>query len=390
MDGVNQTQNTTCNNKEQQEHVVIDIFAPPQPKRQVPTCFLCGKEGHKKFQCPRNKQGGTRQAKNDSAVADQFKDVLDKAAGVTDANLEFRKENEVLREELLAAQLSSKNSQDKKARQEEIERQRKEFCSRNLETFQQRFNRMELERTVVSRGWVSTICVYLAFIAMFVFAVFVGDHTAAHVIGLFFIFAHIYCTMFVLFVIIFLGFRLNRYISNAIVWVIFFFPFLLLIGRRKIYTRQIEMVGLNTSMELDPDARLNSISHVELRNPEGRGEFVIKEYHTIEFSIGWWIFKKVIYQKHRRIKKFKEDGSEDVQVWTFSAGMLAELSTPSILGVDGDYESFKHRCQYKMNSEATVGINKYLAPVDNIYQGTFVLATLMWQLNKKKFRQLGF
>lgn len=387
MDGVTQT-NNTCNIKE--EFVTIDI-GPQQPKAyQVPTCYLCGKEGHKKFQCPRNKQGGTRQAKNTAAVADQFKDVLDKAAGASDANVEFRKENDVLREELKAAQGENDKMTAKKARQAELEAQRKEFCSKNLEVFEQRFNRMELERTIISRGWVSTLCVYLVFIAMFVFAIYVRDDAAANIIGLFFVFAHIYCTMFVLFVIIFLGFRLNRHISNAIVWLIFFFPFLLLIGRRKIFTRQIEMLGLNTSMDLDPDARLNSISHVELRNPEGRGQFVIKEYHTIEFSIGWWIFRKVIYQKHRRIKKYREDGEEDVQIWTFSAGMLAELSTPSILGVDGDYESFKHRCQYKMNSEATVGINKYLAPLDNIYQGTFVLATLMWQLNKKKFRQLGF
>lgn len=368
-----------------------------QTLRKAPVCFLCGAEGHKKFQCKRNNSSG-RQEKNNAAIGEQFGNLVAQEAGTRDANAEFRRENSDLRSEIESLKKLGNDHAAKDADKARKEQERRTSCGNHIERFRDSFDGMVTsEKVMPSSYWLTYLgtIVWILFFVICASNIYIDEDiwTILAQISFFgFFLVYIFLFVYIYVVLIVVGFGFYRNKNSVLVGWLRRVPLVLPLRHEGRLVRRFKIFDLDSQMELKPDARLNSISHVEMKNPEGRGSFrLVTQRHTVIKAV-FLRWSWVIHEKWDNLcdEEIREYGYPEEETWNFSMGLLAELSTPSILGTDSDYESFKHRCQYKMNSESTIGINKYMASIDNVYQGTFILAAHLWRLNQKKFAQSGF
>ncbi len=126
-----------------------------------------------------------------------------------------------------------------------------------------------------------------------------------------------------------------------------------------------------------PDLRLNSVHHVKIKSPECRGKYTLYRGRVDEFRI----FGTTIYRHAYPVLRSS---------WKYSNTLLAELSTVENCGLDLDYEVFRARCQAKMKNELSVNIDKYRAAIDDVYKGTFILASIIWKDNASRYETLDF
>jgi len=352
-------------------------------KANKPTCYLCGKEGHKKAQCYGNSQSGTRQTSNTNLVMAGVNDLVAREAGARDAIKEMRQEIDNLK-----YRKEDKVAADKRKEQAELARRKK--CQESLDEFVNRFQDLEIDNEVDYHPRLTGYFVIFVYLCLCIFSAQSEDTELI----MFFMGGGLLVYMFMLsivvLVLVFIGLGWERWRKSWILWWLTHVPpFILPFTRWTYLSRRIEIIECDTSMDLDPDTRLNSISHIEMKNPEGRGRFQLVKRPVCRIYFFFWEIYRGTGWSCYNVSPLTGD-YESTEEYNFSAGLLAELSTPAILGTDDDYEAFKHRCQYKMNAESTVGINKYLASVDNIYQGTFLLAAILWKRNRRAFRSTGF
>lgn len=138
------------------------------------------------------------------------------------------------------------------------------------------------------------------------------------------------------------------------------------------WEHSVQVVNYEYDNDLTIDRRTTEVSHVALKTPEWRVEYVVLSRRVIEVTWvvnGWNDTEPIIKCEGSWLKPVP---------YTGSLGLFFECATHDIFGTDPDRTLFEQRVRQKFRSKVDVNIDKTRAILDALTHGTFELVRLCW------------